>query len=199
MVPITKPYIFTGANNETLTLSDLFAGKDQLIVYHFMFGPSTENPCHGCTHVAESIPHVGHLRNKNTNLVMVSRAPFEKLDAYRQKNGWNVEWYSSGGTGREEFNFDFNATMDEDVKPVELNFRNQKELEEAGVTPWKGDIPGYSVFLKKDGQVYHTYSTWERGLEKTLPTLMLLDLTPLGRQVSANGPGDFRAGGRYDD
>ncbi|TQS31798.1 hypothetical protein Golomagni_07910 [Golovinomyces magnicellulatus] len=194
MVEITKPYTFTGPGNTKHTLSDLFADKDQLIVYHFMYGPDSNKVCNGCTHVGESIPNVAHLRSKNVNMVSVSRAPMEKLQEYKEKQGWDWDWYSADG----DFNFDFNATLDEDVKPVELNFRNQDELDKAGKKAWKGDVPGYSVFLKQDGAIYHTYSTWERGLERTLPTLMLLDMTPMGRGVMPNGPGDFKPGGIYE-
>lgn len=194
MVKITKPYTFTGPDDTQHSLSDLFGDKDQLLVYHFMYAPDTTKVCNGCTHVGESIPNVAHLRSKNTNLVGVSRAPIEKLQEYKKKLGWNWDWFS----GDSDFNFDFNATLDEAVKPVELNFRNQEELDKAGKRAWKGDVPGYSVFLKQDGEIYHTYSTWERGLEKTLPTLMLLDMTPLGRGAMPYGPGEFKPGGVYE-
>jgi predicted dithiol-disulfide oxidoreductase (DUF899 family) len=195
MVKVDKEYRFMGLDKQTATLSDLFGERDQLIVYHFMFGPEDEEGCRGCSHIGESIPDVRHLRHKNTNLVCVSRAPVEKLDAFKRKNGWQWPWFSSGGS---DFNYDFDATVDDSVRPGQVNYRGKEERNETSWRGYKGDVPGYSVFLKKDGQIYHTYSTFSRGCEKTMPTLMLLDMTPLGRQDTPAGPGAFKLSFEYD-
>lgn len=194
MVRVEKLYTFHGPGNTTVTLGDLFGDQDQLIVYHFMFKPGDDEGCRGCSHVGESLPDVNHLRLKNTNLVCVSRAPIEKLEAFKRKNGWTWPWYSSGGS---DFNYDFHATNDETVGPVELNFRSKEEIEALGKSWYTGDVPGYSVFWKKDGEIYHTYSTFARGGEKFMPTLALLDMTPLGRQIGAAGPAEFKLNYEY--
>jgi predicted dithiol-disulfide oxidoreductase (DUF899 family) len=194
MVKLDKTYQFKGPGNTTVTLGDLFEGYDQLIVYHFMFKPGDDEGCRGCCHVGESLPDVNHLRLKNTNLVCVSRAPIEKLEAFKKKNGWKWPWYSSGGT---DFNYDFHATIDDTVEPAMLNFRTKEEMEAAGKRWYTGDVPGYSVFLKKDGEIYHTYSTFARGGEKFMPTLALLDMTPMGRQIGPGGPAEFKLNYEY--
>ncbi|KAL6869488.1 hypothetical protein ACO1O0_000814 [Amphichorda felina] len=194
MVRVDKEYTFKDSAGKTRTLSELFEGNDQLIVYHFMFDPDDDEGCRGCCHIGESLPDVRHLRLKNTNLACVSRAPADKLEAFKRRNGWTFPWYSSGDS---DFNYDLHATLDEKVTPIELNFRTKDELEKAGKTWPQGDVPGYSVFFKKDGSVYHTYSTFQRGGEKFLPTLALLDMTPLGRQIGKGGPAEFKLKDEY--
>ena len=188
MVKVDKEYSFTGPNNTTVSLSDLFAGKDQLLVYHFMFGPTAERGCSGCSHVAEALPDLRHLHERNTNLVCVSRAPVEKLEAFKQKSGWKFPWYS---TGDGDFSYDFYATSDDERGPGIVNFKTKEETEANGGTHYKGDVPGFSSFLKKDGEIYLTYSTFERGVDPVMPTFALLDLTALGRQDQPDGPGAF--------
>lgn len=196
MVRVDRDYTFEDASGTSHTLSDLFAGKDQLIVYHFMFSPDDKEGCRGCCHIGESLPDVRHLRLKNTNLVCVSRASADKLEAFKERNGWTFPWYSSDES---DFNYDFHATLDEKRKPVEVNFRSKEEMGKAGKTWAEGDIPGYSVFFKKDGSIYHTYSTFQRGGEKFLPTLALLDMTPLGRQIGKGGPAEFKLKDEYGE
>ncbi|KAK4449666.1 hypothetical protein QBC34DRAFT_484896 [Podospora aff. communis PSN243] len=197
MVKLDKEYKFHGPNGSILTLDDLFDGKDQLIVYHFMFGPDAEKGCNGCACVGEHIPDLRHLRSRNTNMVVVSRAPFEKLDVWKKKIGWTFPWYSSHGS---DFNFDFHVTMDPAVRPVEYNFASAAELEAKGLK-WHlgGEQPGLSVFFRKDGVVYHTYSTYARGSEQLIGTYMLLDMTPLGRQDGMMGPAEFKLRYEYGD
>ncbi|KAH8647673.1 hypothetical protein BX600DRAFT_530565 [Xylariales sp. PMI_506] len=194
MVKITKEYTFTAPDGRTLTLRDLFNGKRQLLVYHFMFDPAADVSCSGCAFVGTHIPDRCHLRSRDTELACVSRAPADKLERFKARNGWAFPWYSCGERG--DFNYDFQATLDperEDGGEVMYNYRTSKEREALGKSPWtKGDFPGMSVFLLQDGEVYHTYSTYERGLEVMLTTLRLLDLTPLGRQDGPYGPGSFR-------
>jgi predicted dithiol-disulfide oxidoreductase (DUF899 family) len=130
-------------------------------------------------------------------MVVVSRAPFPKLDAWKRKIGWTFPWYSSADS---DFNYDFHATIDESVLPVEYNFATRAELEAKGLK-WNvaGEQPGISVFYRDgDGAVYHTYSAYARGLESVLGTLMLLDLTPLGRQEGGAGPADYKFKYEYD-
>jgi predicted dithiol-disulfide oxidoreductase (DUF899 family) len=196
MVKLEKDYQFQGPDNTVLSLSDLFAGKDQLIVYHFMFAPDAERGCKGCAFMGEHIPDVRHLRSKNTNMVVISRASFDKLDAWKKQLGWTFPWYSSEGS---DFNYDFHATLDETKKPVEYNYATKEGLEAKGqVWNTKGEQPGLSVFLKKDGEIYHTYSSYSRGLEKLLGTMQLLDMTPLGRQDGPSGPADYKLNYEYD-
>ncbi|KAL7937546.1 hypothetical protein V8C35DRAFT_331280 [Trichoderma chlorosporum] len=192
MVKVDKEYLFQGLGNKTVSLSDLFDGQDQLIVYHFMFKPEDDRGCAGCTHMGESLPDVRHLRSKNTNLVAISRAPIDKIEAYKSKAGWTFPWYSSGKT---DFNYDFHATLDEAVAPKQYNFEDLKEQDARFTPEFKGDIPGFSVFLKKDGNIYHTYSTFMRGGEKVQPTMTLLDMTPLGRRLES--PADFKLRDEY--
>ncbi|PTB43114.1 uncharacterized protein TrAFT101_001671 [Trichoderma asperellum] len=192
MVKIDKEYVFHGPGNKSLSLSDLFDGQEQLIVYHFMFDPKDDRGCPGCTHMGESLPDVRHLKSKDTNLVAISRAPIDKIEAYKKLAGWKFPWYSSGDS---DFNYDFHASLDEAVAPKEYNFEALKETDARFKPSFKGDIPGFSVFLKKDGNVYHTYSTFMRGGEKVQPTLTLLDMTPLGRRLVS--PGDFKLREEY--
>lgn len=197
MVKVDKEYTFKGPNGETVTLADLFDGKDQLIVYHFMFGPGEDKGCYGCTHVGESLPDPAHMRHKNVNIVCVSRGDADALEARKRVAGWKWKWYSSGGT---DFNTDFNATVDPAVTEPLMNFETKDERKAGGryVTD-SGDIPGLSVFLKQDGAIYHTYSTWERGLEVLIPTFALLDMVPQGRRDTPHGPGDFRLPQEYEE
>ncbi|KAK2616761.1 hypothetical protein QQS21_000373 [Conoideocrella luteorostrata] len=196
MVKIDKKYTFKDSSGSSLSLEDLFHGKDQLIIYHFMFGPDDKSGCHGCAHIGESLPDVRHLRLKNTNLVCVSRAPPAKLDQFKKHNGWTWPWVSSEGS---DFNYDFHATVDESVCPVEMNFRTKEEMEAKGKKWWTGDVPGFSVFYRRGADVFHTYSTFERGAEGVMPTLHLLDLTPLGRRLDTQGPGEFRLKYEYEE
>ncbi|KAK4085809.1 hypothetical protein PCL_01092 [Purpureocillium lilacinum] len=197
MVQVTKPYSFKSSSQADLTLADLFNGKDQLIVYHFMFSPDSDSGCRGCTHMGESLPDVRHLRFKNTNLVCVSRAAPAKLERYKALAGWTFPWYSSGGS---DFNYDFWATTDEARGGAQLlNFRTKKETEDRGGGWYDGDVPGFSVFYKDGDKIYHTYSTFARGGDKLMPTLGLLDLTPLGRQIGPWGPAEFKLKSEYEE
>jgi predicted dithiol-disulfide oxidoreductase (DUF899 family) len=191
MVKVDKEYVFKSKDKGDVSLEDLFAGKDQLIVYHFMFGPDSDEGCRGCTHIAECLPDVRHLQSKNTSLVFVSRAAPEKLEAFKDRAGWTFPWYSSQGS---DFNYDFAATVDDGVMPGEVNFRTKEEYKELGKeNSWyNGDVPGFSVFYKKGNHIFHTYSTFNRGGEKVLGTLQLLDMTPLGRQDTPQRPAEYK-------
>ena len=160
------------------------------------------HPCHiyvptYTRSAGEHIPDLRHLRSRNTSMVVISRAPFAKLDAWKNKIGWTFPWYSSEGS---DFNHDFHVTSDPAVGPVEYNFASSVELEAKGLK-WhlEGEQPGLSVFFRKDGAVYHTYSAYARGAERLLGTYQLLDMTPLGRQDSPKGPAEFRLKYEYDE
>ena len=130
-------------------------------------------------------------------MVFVSRAPFEKLDAWKKKLGWTFPWYSSEGC---DFNYDFHATLEPAVLSFEYNFATADELEAKG-QKWSisGEQPGLSVFLRKDGAVYHTYSSYSRGLDRLLVTFQLLDMTPFGRQDGPAGPAEFKLNYEYEN
>lgn len=188
MVEIEKDYEFEGPAGK-INLIDLFEGRQQLITYHFMLDPGWDEGCPGCSFIADNIGHLSHLHARDTSLVMVSRAPLDKIEAYKKRMGWTMPWYSSYGS---DFNYDFHVTIDESVAPVEYNYRNQKELEKANPNwvNWSGEMPGISVFLKDEGKMFHAYSSYARGLEFLIGSLMYLDLTPLGRQESWEKPVD---------
>lgn len=146
----------------------------------------------------EHIPPLRHLGSRNTAFAAVSRAPYAKISAWKSKFAWSFPWYSSAPSS---FNYDFHATLDASVQPVEYNFATAAELEAKG-QKWNtaGEQPGVSVFLKgEDGKVYHTYSAYARGVEKLLGTFMLLDMTVLGRQVGPAGPAEFKLAYEYEE
>ncbi len=180
MVEVDKDYVFEGPDGK-VRLLDMFEGRRQLIVHHVMFDPSWDEGCGSCRFQIRDLGHLPHLHEKNTTLALVSRAPYPKIAAYRERMGWTVPYYSSYG---DDFNYDYHATLDESVTPLLINFRT-KEEHEAAVGPWDiwgTELPGLSVFLREGDQVFHTYSTYARGLDILLFTLNYLDLTPLGRQ-----------------
>ena len=178
MVEIEKEYTFEGPDGPA-TLLDLFEGRRQLIVQHFMFDPSWEDGCPSCTYALDDLGHLPHLHEKDTSFTVISRAPLTKIESYKQRKGWTVPWYSSFGS---DFNYDFHVTLDESVAPVQYNYRDKSELEEAGKPWYEGEQPGFSVFLRQGDRVFHTYSTFARGVELLVSTVQQLDLTPLGRQ-----------------
>jgi len=179
MVEIEKDYVFEGPGG-AVGLLDLFEGRRQLIVQHFMFDPSWEDGCPSCTYAAEDLGNLSHLHELNTSFAAISRAPMEKIESYKQRKGWTFPWYSSYGS---DFNYDFYASIDGSVVPVYVNYRTADELEEAGIpSDMKGEILGYSVFLREGERVFHTYSTFARGVELLNSSTQFIDLTPLGRQ-----------------
>ncbi|WP_233808196.1 DUF899 domain-containing protein [Paraburkholderia sp. HP33-1] len=180
MVKLDKAYTFDGPNGRA-TLRDLFGSHRQLIVYHFMFDPEWEAGCPSCSHCADNFAGaIVHLNARDTAFAVVSRAPLEKIEAFRKRMGWTFPWYSSAGS---DFNYDFHVTLDEAAGSVEHNFENAATLVKAGKL-WaaQGELPGLSVFLRDGANVFHTYSAYQRGLDLLLNTYNYLDLTPLGRQ-----------------
>jgi len=179
MVKIEKDYTFESSNG-SVKLLDLFGEHLQLIIYHFMFDPAWERGCMGCTGYVNALGDLSMLGDRNTTFALVSRAPLPKLEAYKQLNGWNIPWYSSFGS---DFNYDFHVTLDENITPVEYNYRDKAEMERMQVpNPTQGEEHGLSVFFRIDNEVFHTYSTYARGTESLTDTYTLLDMTPYGRQ-----------------
>ncbi|KPV54034.1 hypothetical protein SE17_06175 [Kouleothrix aurantiaca] len=159
MVEVAKQYTFQGPNGPA-SLRDLFGGRRQLIIYHFMFAPDWDAGCMGCSYQVDNIGDLRHLYARNTSFVLVSRAPLAKLEAYKERMGWDVPWYSSYDS---DFNYDFEATTD-------------------------GEVSMLSAFLRDGDVVYHTYSTTGRGTDITGSTYSLLDFTALGRQEEWEKP-----------
>lgn len=171
---VEKQYLFEGANGKE-SLSDLFDGRSQLIVYHFMFGPDWDEACKSCSFLADHFnPAVVHLNQRDVSFVAVSRAPFATLDAFRKRMGWTFKWVSSFGT---DFNRDYHVSFSQeeiDKGDAYYNYR-------------KGDftsteMPGASVFYKDlDGTIFHTYSVYRRGLDMFITAYHYLDIVPKGR------------------
>jgi predicted dithiol-disulfide oxidoreductase (DUF899 family) len=158
MVRIDKEYVFEGPDGKT-SLLDLFDGRRQLILYHFMFAPGVhgwpEAGCDGCSMFVDQVGHIAHLHARDTSFVLVSRAPIANIERYRKRMGWEIAWHSSAGS---DFNVDFGVTTDE------------------------GERFGLSVLLRNGEDVYRTYFTSGRGVEALGSVWTFLDLTPLGRQ-----------------
>lgn len=174
-VKVEKPYIFDGPEGKE-TLADLFEGKRQLIVYHFMFGPGWEEGCKSCSFVADHFDGMTvHLNARDVSMVVVSRAPLTELQAFKKRMCWRFKWVSSYGN---DFNYDFQVTLDENH--TEYNYA-PVSAQPAGY-PQEGEREGLSVFLRDGGRLFHTYSTYQRGLDPFLNTYNFLDHTPLGRQ-----------------
>jgi predicted dithiol-disulfide oxidoreductase (DUF899 family) len=190
MVEITKDYVFAGPEGE-VGLSDLFAGRTQLIIYHFMFDPSWEDGCPSCTAGTDELSpgFFEHLHTRDTSYAMVSRAPLPKLERWKAQRGWDIPWYSSFGT---DFNVDFGVTIDEAHGAGVYNYRDRAGYEARGEDFFAADqpfeMPGRSCFLHVDGRVFHTYSQYARGLESTGGSYYFLDLTALGRQEDWEEP-----------
>jgi predicted dithiol-disulfide oxidoreductase (DUF899 family) len=179
MVKIDKEYVFEGPEGKR-TLKELFEGQIQLIVYHFMYGPEDKTGCPGCTGFVDALGDLSLLNERNTNFVLISRAPLATLLAYKEKHGWTCPWYSSFGS---DFNYDFHVTHDESKAPIEYNYMDKEQLEaRRGKGNVKGEDHGLSVFFRDGDELFHTYSTYARGTENLTNTYELLDVTPYGRQ-----------------
>ena len=174
MVRLDKEYTFAGPDGE-VRLPDLFEGRHQLIVYHFMFDPRWDAGCPGCTGYVDDLGDLSELRDRDTTFALVSRAPYAKLAAYQALHGWGVPWYSSHGS---DFNYDFHVTHDASVAPMEHNYRPVT----VSADEQPSEAQGLSVFFRLDDAVYHTYSAYARGVEGLADTSYLLDVTPYGRQ-----------------
>jgi predicted dithiol-disulfide oxidoreductase (DUF899 family) len=190
MVEIDKDYVFEGPDGE-VRLIDMFEGRKQLIVYHFMFDPTWDDGCPGCTAGTDEMSPglLDHLHVRDTTYAMVSRAPYAKLARWKAEHGWDVPWYSSHGT---DFNYDFEVTIDATAGQDRYNFRTMAEYAAMGsdMSEWDQpfELPGFSCFLQDDGKVFHTYSQYARGTESTGGSYYFLDLTALGRQEEWEEP-----------
>jgi len=190
-VAVEQEYFFETERGPK-TLADLFDGRSQLLVYHFMFGPSYNAGCPVCSSIADTLaPQVPHLKARDTTVLLASRAPLEKLLGYRQRMGWGIDWVSSGGG---DFNRDLGFLYtEEELKPFldgEIPSTVVQNAEMCGTTVagYVAEGPGLSVYAQSDGTVYRTYVSTARGLEPAMAYYGLLDRTPRGRDESATSP-----------
>jgi predicted dithiol-disulfide oxidoreductase (DUF899 family) len=183
MTSVDQPYVFAGRDGPA-SLLDLFEGRGQLLIYHFMFDPDWDEGCESCSFLADGIGRLDHLHARDTTLAMVSRAPLATIEPFRQRMGWTVPWYSSY---RSSFNYDFHVTVDAAVAPAEYNYRNLAELGPAW-EGWSGEMHGISAFLRRGERVFHTYSNYARGTDLVNGTYNWLDLTARGRQEDWEQP-----------
>jgi predicted dithiol-disulfide oxidoreductase (DUF899 family) len=173
--PVTKGYTFDGPNGETETLSQLFGNKTQLIVYSFMLGASDDAGCIGCSFLADHFNGVvAHLAQRDTTFVVVSRAPYDKIQMYKERMGWTFKWISAGPGN--DFPFDTQTAFTKEQMGTKAVY-NYKEF-----TPSGTELFGVNVFAKDEhGDVFHTYSSYSRGLDMFIGTYHWLDITPKGR------------------
>jgi predicted dithiol-disulfide oxidoreductase (DUF899 family) len=190
-VAVEQEYFFETERGPE-TLAELFDGRSQLLVYHFMFGPSYNAGCPVCSSIADTLaPQVPHLKARDTTVLLASRAPLEKLLGYRQRMGWGIDWVSSGGG---DFNRDLGFLYtEEELKPFldgEIPSTVVQNAEMCGTTVagYVAEGPGLSVYALADGTVYRTYVSTARGLEPAMAYYGLLDRTPRGRDESATSP-----------
>ena len=178
---VTKDYVFEGPNGSE-TLAQLFDGRSQLVVYHFMFGPDWPAGCPHCSRWADNFNGIiAHLNQRDVTMVAVSRAPYAKLAAYRQRMGWSFKWVSSFGS---DFNFDFNVSFTPEEMAKKKAFYNYKMQ-----NPDAPEREGVSVFARDArGNVYRTYSTFARGIEALTLDYRYLDVVPKGRDEGGRGP-----------
>ncbi len=177
-VKVEKNYVFEGPGGKE-TLADLFGGKSQLLIYHFMLGPGWIQGCPSCSFLAD---HFGgaipHLAQRDVTFVVVSRAPLAEIEAYKKRMGWRFKWVSSNGS---DFNFDFHVSFTKNeiaTGEVDYNYGKSNNAHD--------ELPGLSAFVKDErGAVLHTYSTYERGLDTLVGTYNLLDMAPKGRDEDA--------------
>ena len=189
---VEKEYAFEGANGRQ-TLGEIFEGRGQLVIYHAMFNPETagedtswtaDAACHACSFWIDNFNGITvHLNHRDITIAAVSRAPYPKIAAYEGRMGWTFPWYSSVNS---DFNFDYGVSFSPeqlDTGEVEYNYRQ---------TPWSGtEAPGISVFLKEGEQIFHTYSTYERGLDMLNVAYHYVDLVPKGRDEGDGGLGEW--------
>ena len=178
-VRVEENYVFEGAQGKQ-TLADLFAGRSQLIVYHFMLGPGWKEGCDGCSFLADHIDGaLPHLEHHDVSLVVISRAPLREIETFKTRMGWRFPWVSSFGS---DFNLDLHVSFTRESMASGAVFYNYRRRE----SQTEGEAPGISVFFKDAGGViYHTYSTYARGGDLLLGAYNYLDLTPKGRNEAS--------------
>ena len=189
---VEKEYVFEGENGRQ-TLAEIFDGRSQLVVYHAMFDPETagqhtswtsEAACYVCSFWMDNFNGITlHLNHRDITMAAISRAPYPKLAAYRKRMSWTFPWYSSAGS---DFNFDYAVSFTaEELNAGEVEY-NYRPTQLSGA-----EAPGISVFLKVDGQIYHTYSTYERGLDMLNVAYHYMDLVPKGRDEDEDAAGSW--------
>lgn len=183
-VPVEKDYSFA-TDEGTRSLAELFDGRSQMLIYHFMFGPPYDAGCPVCSSIADTIdPQVVHLAARDVRMLLVSRAPLEKLQAYKKRMGWNIDWVSTAGN---DFNRDLGFTnTEEELRPflegeIPATVRQMAEACGTDVAGYVSEGPGLSAYALSDGVVHRTYVTSARGLEPAMAYYGLLDRAPLGR------------------
>jgi predicted dithiol-disulfide oxidoreductase (DUF899 family) len=178
---VEKSYAFEGPNGKE-TLSDLFDGRSQLVVYHFMFAPDWHAGCPHCSHWADNFDRViVHLNQRDVTMIAVSRAPYSKLIVYEERMGWNFKWVSSFDN---DFNFDYQASFTPGQLAEKRAFYNFVEQD-----PGVSEREGVSIFYKdRKGDIFHTYSTYARGIDMMNVDYQYLDLVPKGRDENGKGP-----------
>src|SRR5437016_5820094 len=179
MVKIEKEYVFDGPDGKE-TLADLFEGRSQLMVYHFMFGPGWEEGCASCSYLMDHVDGMlPHLNARDVTFTAISRAPLPQIEGFKKRMGWRFKWVSSGGS---DFNYDYHVSFKKDDLAKGKVYYNYAE---ENAPPFE-EFPGLSVFFKeKTGEVFHTYSTYARGLDMLVGTYNYLDLAPKGRDEDA--------------
>jgi predicted dithiol-disulfide oxidoreductase (DUF899 family) len=180
-VKVTKKYLFDGADGKE-TLADLFEGRSQLIIYHFMFTPDDKAGCRHCSLRADGFDGINvHLKHRDVTMIAVSRAPYDKLAAFRKRMGWKFKWVSSGDT---DFNYDYHVSF----TPEEMA-RGEAFFNYATQNPGHSEREGHSVFyMDERGGVFHTYSCYARGNETFNNHYHYLDIVPKGRDENGRGP-----------
>lgn len=183
-VKVEKEYVFDGPNGRE-RLADLFDGRSQLIVYHFMLGPGWEEGCKSCSYLADHFDGANwHLPHRDVTFVVVSRAPLSEIQAYKKRMGWRFKWVSSYGS---DFNFDYHVSASEEEKARDKMYYNYQ------MQDWVNEeMPGLSVFHKdENGDVFHTYSAYARGLDILVGAYNFLDLVPKGRDENPDSTMDW--------
>jgi predicted dithiol-disulfide oxidoreductase (DUF899 family) len=177
---VEKPYVFDTPGGQK-RLAELFDGRSQLIVYHFMFGPEWDAGCPGCSFLADHIDGaLPHLEHHDVTMTAVSRAPLHRIEAYKARMQWRFPWVSAFGN---DFNFDYHVSFTKDDLANGTVFYNFEDIKSADAND---ELPGLSVFYKDEaGQIFHTYSGYARGLEEMVGTLMILDRAPKGRNETS--------------
>ena len=200
-VPVEKDYRFE-TERGTMGLADLFAGRSQLLVYHFMFGPSYTAGCPACSSIADTLaPQVPHLKARDTTLLLASRGPLASLLAYRERMGWDIDWVSSAGS---DFNRDIGFLhTEEELKPfldgdIPATVVQNAEMCGTSAAGYVAEGPGLSVYAVDDGVVHRTYVSTSRGLEPAMAYYFLLDRVPKGRDEGGPNPHWLRRHDEYE-
>ena len=189
---VTKPYVFDGPRGRE-TLAELFEDRSQLVVYHFMFDPAADEGCPSCSFWADNFNGIDiHLAHRDIAFLAISRAPLPKLEAYKKRMGWSFKWVSAGES---DFNYDFQVSFDAEAArrgTAHYNYGTGRKI--------NVDMPGVSVFYQDpQGEVYHTYSTYSRGIDLLNGAYNYIDLTPKGRDEGGRIMSWLRRRDQYED